>query len=83
MSIAIKTLTVRLPISIYRAGSEIARRRNMSFNALVQEGLSAILKEEEYARLYDAFGQLGEDVEESNIEFAAHAQWEVVRRGDS
>jgi hypothetical protein len=78
-----KTLTVRLPMDIYQASAEIAKRRRISLNALVQEGLTAVMKEEEYTRLYEAFGQLGEDAEESNVEFAAHAQWEVVSRGDS
>ncbi len=78
-----KTLTVRLPLDIYQTSAEIAKRRKVSLNALVQEGLTAVMKEEEYARLYEAFGQLGEDAEEADVEFAAHAQWEVVSRGDT
>lgn len=77
-----KTLTVRLPLDLYQAGSEIAKRRQISLNALIQEGLTAMMKAEEYTRLYEAFGQLGEEAEESDVEFASHAQWEVVSRGD-
>lgn len=78
-----KTLTVRLPLELYQASSEVANQRRISLNALVQEGLNTILQAENYTRLYEAFGQLGEDAEESDVEFAAHAQWEVVRRGDT
>jgi predicted transcriptional regulator len=80
---ATKTLTIRLPIELYRASSEIARRRCISLNRLVQQGLTAVSQEEEDARLYEAFGQLGEDVEEADVEYAAHARWEVIRRGDT
>jgi hypothetical protein len=83
MSTQTKTLTVRLPLALHHASSEIAKRRQISLNALVQEGLSAIMKSEEYARLYEAFGQLGKDAEESDVEFATHAQWEVVSRGET
>lgn len=78
-----RTLTVRLPLDLYQAGSEVAKQRQISLNALIQEGLAAIMKAEEYARLYEAFGQLGEEMEESDMEFASHAQWEVVSRGDA
>ena len=78
MSTETKALTIRLPLELHQACQKVAKRRRISFNVLVQEGLSAIMKSEEYTRLYQAFGQLGEDAEESDVEFAAHAQWEVV-----
>lgn len=78
-----KSLTVRLPADLYRASKRIAEKKRISFNALVQEGLTAAMQQDEYARLYEAFGELGEDREECDIEFAAQAQWEVVSRGDS
>ena len=83
MSTEIKSLTIRLPLDLYQIASAIATRRFMSFNALVQESLLAMLKQEEEARLYEAFGQLGEDAEASDVEFAAPAQWEVISRGDT
>jgi predicted transcriptional regulator len=82
MPVATKTLTVRLPLDLYETSHELAQRRKISLNALMQESLTAMLKAEEYARLYEAFGRLGEDAEESDVEFAAHAQWEVVNRGE-
>ena len=77
-----KSMTIRLPIDLYESSSEVAKRRETSLNALIQEGLNALLKKEEYTLLYDAFGQLGKDEAESNVEFASHAQWEVIRHDD-
>lgn len=82
MPTATKALTVRMPTGLYEASAAMAKRRKVSLNALVQQGLSGLLKTEEYARLYEAFGELGEDTEESDVEFAAHAQWEVASRGE-
>ncbi len=56
MSTEIKSLTIRLPLDLYQITSAIATRRLMSFNALVQESLLAMLKQEEEARLYEAYG---------------------------
>jgi len=77
-----KSMTIRLPIDLYTATSEMARRREVSVNAVVQEGLTVLLQKEEYARLYDAFGALGKDLQESDVEFASDAQWEVINRGE-
>ena len=83
MSAHTKSLTIRLPLELHRACQKVAQRRQISLNALIQEGLHAIMKSEEYTRLYHAFGQLGEDAEESDVEFAAQAQWEVLSRDES
>jgi len=77
-----KALTVRLPRDLYEASAEVANRRQMSLNALVREGLAVVLKQEQYALLYDAFGRLGQDAAESDVDFAAPAQWEIIRRGN-
>lgn len=81
MSTAARTLTVRLPRDLYESSAALARQRGRSLNALVQEGLAALLKDAEYARLYRAFGELGED-SESDVEYAFPAQAEVVVRDD-
>ena len=78
-----KTLTIRLPFDLYQAISAVAKQRHISFNALVQESLSTILQAEEDARLYEAFGQLGADTGDADVEFATAAQWEVVSRGEA
>ena len=64
------------------ANAAAPKRQEPDFNASVQQDLSDLLKVEEYARLFEAFGELGEDTEESDIEFAAYAQLEVTNRGE-
>ena len=83
MATTTKALTVRLPAELYQQGGEIAKRRGLSLNALLQEGLRTVLKQDEDQRLYEAFGELGEDAKEADVEFAAEAQWEVVSRGEA
>jgi predicted transcriptional regulator len=78
MSNKTKAMSIRLPVDIYENSSKIARRRRVSMNRLVQEGLESLLKQEEGQRLYDAFGQVGADQEESEVEFALPAQREVI-----
>jgi hypothetical protein len=75
-----KTLTVRLPHRLYDAARAAAQRRDISLNALVQQGLENISKQEEEEKLYEAFGMLGSDADEADVEFAIPAQREVVGR---
>lgn len=82
MATKAKSMTVRLPLPLYQAGREIARRRKTSLNRLVQESLEAVLREERRAKLYDAFTLVGEEVSESSVEFGLIAQSEVVARDD-
>jgi hypothetical protein len=82
MSTATKALTIRLPLDLYQTTSNIAERRQISLNALIQEALGALSAAEEEARLYEEFNLLGEDSEECDVEFAIHAAWEVIRRED-
>ena len=70
-------LTVRLPVDLYEAASDIARKRTQSLNALVQEGLKAMIRHEEQA-LYDEYTLLGQDEEECDVEYAIYAQAEVM-----
>ena len=44
-----KTFTVRLGDDLYQQVRAVARRRQLSLNALVRQGLEAIAKEEEEA----------------------------------
>ncbi len=78
MAEPLKTLTVRLPEDLYRNTAEVARKRGVSLNRLVQESLAQIIRDAHAAELYDAFSLVGEDAEETNVEFALQAQWEVV-----
>ncbi len=73
-----RSLTVRLPEPLYLASVELAERRGKSLNALVQEALAALAREEEHRRLYDEFSLIAEDAGECDVEFAMPAQSEVV-----
>jgi len=75
-----RTLTIRLPNRLYEIARVIARRRDVSLNALVQKALEQIAKDEKEARLYEAFGLLGGHVQEAEVEFALPAQREVLNR---
>lgn len=83
MSVRAKALTVRLPEDLYRASAEVAKRRKVSLNSLVREGLNIILREEHYVRMYEAFGLVGEDASMTDVEFAVDAQREVVEHSDA
>jgi len=72
-----KALTVRLPVELYEQGRMMARRRRMSLNRFLQEGLRAALWAEEQKRLYAAFGDAGRD-SEADVEFTVAAQAEVL-----
>lgn len=76
-----RSLTVRLPDDLYETARAVARRREVSLNALVQQGLEALARQEQDAHLYEAFGLLGEDAAEADVEFAQPAQREVLARG--
>jgi len=76
-----KTFTVRVPGDLYESSRNVAKRRGMSVNALVQESLARLVQEEEDAAFYDSFTLLGQDAEESSVEFAVAAQSEVVNGG--
>ena len=73
-----KATTVRLPAGLYQAGSEIARRRQMSLNRLMQESLEATVKADERRQLYEAFGRVRRDAEAADVEFAVDAQVEAL-----
>jgi predicted DNA-binding protein len=77
-----KTVTLRLPEDLYHAGNLVAQKRHMSMNALLKESLEARLKEIEDEEMYEAFTLVGQDKEESDVEFAFFAQAEVVLNGE-
>ncbi len=74
-----RSLTIRLPRDVYAEAQSVAKRRNTSLNTLLREGLAIRLREEEFAELYAAFGEVGRE-EDCDVEFALHAQAEVVLR---
>jgi hypothetical protein len=74
----IKSMTLRLPETLYSVGNAAATRRKMSMNALVCESLSSYLKEEEEQVLFDAFTLAGE-ADDADVEFAFEAQADATR----
>lgn len=79
----VATISIRLPDDLYRASRELAEHRGISLNALVREGLSALIEAEEERRFHDSFALLGEDLEESDVEYALPAQREVMLRDEA
>ncbi len=73
-------LTVRLEPDLYRAASDLARKRKQSLNALVQDSLARALRQQEDQELYEAFERLGENPAACDVEYAFGAQSEVVLR---
>lgn len=73
-----KVLTVRMPRAMYDAAAGIAKKREISLNALVQDSLAAAIEADDYQTRYDAYTLLGQDLEECNVEYAIHAQAEVM-----
>lgn len=78
-----QSFTVRLPLELYQASTAIAQARQVSMNALIQEQLAILVREEQQKRLYDAFSLVAEDEDESSVAFAEVAQAEVTCRDES
>jgi len=70
-----KALTVRLPEPLYTQSRELAKKRHISVNALIQQSLEAFARAEEERALYHAFSIVGED---AHVEYAVDAQREVL-----
>ena len=75
-------VSIRLPRGLYQNSRKIAAERGISVNALVQEGLQMIVKNEQERALYDSFTLLGKDADEASVDYAFDAQSEVVLSGD-
>ncbi len=74
-----RAVTVRLRPDIFERSHDLAQARRISLNAFVQESLERAIAEAEEKALYDAFTEAGRDAEESSVEYAREAQWEVIR----
>ncbi|WP_309685332.1 toxin-antitoxin system HicB family antitoxin [Armatimonas sp.] len=77
-----QSFTVRLPVELYEASTAIAQERRVSMNALIQERLVSLVREEGQKQLYDAFSLIAEDEEEMSVAFAEEAQAEVLSRDE-
>jgi predicted DNA-binding ribbon-helix-helix protein len=69
-------LTVRLPDQVYRAARNMADRRGISINKLVQEAIAEKAEKSVEERLSQAYDLLARDSAESDVEsiFAVQAE---------
>ncbi len=82
-TVAPKTLTLRLSPELYSAAQAVARRRAMSLNALLQQSLALLLRAEEERQRFEEYSQLGQHPETCEVEYAIHAQAEVMLHADT
>ena len=73
-----KTLTVRIAPELYEAALHIAQQRRVSLNALLQQSLAAAVRSAEEEARYEEYSLLGSDLDESDLDYAIHAQAEVM-----
>jgi predicted DNA-binding protein len=74
--------TLRFDPNTYERVKTASHREGRSITAFVQEAVTDKLEEKERASLFDAFGLVGEDVAEADVEYARDAQGEVALNGD-
>lgn len=75
-------ISIRVPLELYQSTRDIASKRGVSINALVQEGLSMIVQAEQKKILFDSFTLLGQDLREADVNHAFDAQAEVALNAD-
>jgi hypothetical protein len=80
---SLHTLSLRVPEDVYKASVEIARKRKVSFNVLVQEELQRMIREDHDREMYEAGTILGEDPDMCDVSYAVHAQAEVMLRDEA
>jgi predicted DNA-binding ribbon-helix-helix protein len=71
-------LTVRLPDPVYQAARNMAERRGISINRLVQEAIAEKAKTSLEERLSRAYDMLAEDSAETDVEHAFAIQAEAL-----
>jgi predicted transcriptional regulator len=74
----VRACSVRIPKELYEKTTEIARRRRVSFNALLNQSLARLVEEEFDQEMYEAATLLGQDAEMTDVSYAAPAQAEVM-----
>lgn len=72
------TLSVRLPDTLYRAARNMADRRGISLNRLVQEALAEKAEQAVRERLERAYDVLAEDAEQADVEKYVAVQAEAL-----
>jgi predicted DNA-binding protein len=70
--------TLRFDPMLYERIKAVSECSGQSVTSFVQEAVARKLREEDTAALFDAFTLVGEDSEETNVEFACDAQREAA-----
>lgn len=73
-----KAITLRIKPEIHAAIINLALQKQMSVNSLIEQQLGALVRETDEKKRYDAYTLLGQDAEMCNVEYAIHAQSEVI-----
>ncbi len=71
--------TLRLSEELFEQIKPVIRRRNMSFNAYIEDTIRRALQEEQDREMFEAGTILGMDAD-SEVDFAFAAQAEVVMK---
>jgi predicted DNA-binding protein len=74
--------TLRFDPDLYERAKKVSRRKGRSLTAFIQEAVSKKLAEEEAASLYQAFTLVGQDMQESSVDYAHGAQQETVLKDE-
>lgn len=78
----VKAIPLRLSPDLYTAIAQMTRQQSQSLNTYIQRNLEAVVRAEEEKRRFDAYTLLGADAEEISVEYAIHAQAEVMLHDD-
>ena len=73
-----KTLTIRLTPHLFEAAQDVAKRRDVSLNALVSESLEAAIRYSQERARFEEYTLLGQDMEGCDVTYALAAQTEVM-----
>ncbi|NLA90809.1 MAG: hypothetical protein GX843_04095 [Synergistaceae bacterium] len=73
-----RTVTLRISDDLHRECKRISRRKKISMNAFLAEGVMRMVEEEKRAMLYDAFTEAAAG---GSAEFAVSAQREILDDG--
>lgn len=79
---SVHTASVRIPENVFRESEKIARRRKISFNALVQQALLREIEAEQEREMYEAATLLGMDAASCDVDYALYAQSEVMLKNE-
>ncbi|MBC7473260.1 MAG: hypothetical protein H7263_03135 [Candidatus Sericytochromatia bacterium] len=75
---SLKALTLRIEQSLYDEVKSFAQRENSSVNSFFEKIIREKIRKEEDKLLFDEFSIVGQDQEDSDVEYSLLAQKEVI-----